>query len=209
MGLKIFLVDDYQIVRVGLVRLLSSHADFEVVGEASSAEEALAGIEATQPDVIVLDQRLPGMNAIELCRELAERRVSGAVVILSAYLDEASAWSCLAAGARGYVLKDAKSTELLLAIRAAARGEMHLDPKVAATVVGWAARSGGTQGRVLTPAVLRVLRLAIDGHSNAQIARMTKLSQHTVKAQLATAYRKLGVRDRTEAAAVALRKGLI
>jgi len=195
-------------VRTGLSEVLGAESDIDIIGEAASGEEAIPALAASDADVAIVDYRLPGMNGIELCRELAEMGSQTAILVLSGHLDDEVAWRCLATGALGYVVKDADAQELKEAIRRVARGELYLDPKIASRVIQWAARAA-RGGNLLTPAVLRVLRLAVDGNTNQQIARKTGLSVHTVKSHLASAYRKLGVRDRAEAAAVAVRMGIL
>jgi DNA-binding NarL/FixJ family response regulator len=132
------------------------------------------------------------------------------VVFLSAYLDADVAWAAFASGARAYVVKDASADQLKEAIRGAARGDLYLDPKVASSTLAWATRNSARQMKpILSAAVSRALRLAIDGHTNAEIAHLLGVSVHTVKSQLATAYRRLGVQDRVEAAAAAVKLRLL
>jgi DNA-binding NarL/FixJ family response regulator len=206
-SIRVFVVEDHEIDRTGLQWLLNQERDMEVVGEAGTIKEARAALDGTDADVLVLDNQ---SDAIAFCRELAERRMPAAVVIYSATLNDETAWSCISAGARGFVTKNASTTLLKQAIREAARGLTFLDPKVAGKLAAVRAKSGGGRRTpILSPAVMRVLKLAIEGNTNIQIATQTGVSVHTVKSQLSTAYRKLNVRDRAEAAAAAIRLGLI
>jgi DNA-binding NarL/FixJ family response regulator len=205
----VFLVDDHDVVREGLLSILGREPDIEVVGESSTAEGALESLDRTNPSVVVVDYRLPGMDGIELCREIAERRLRAQVVMLSAYLDDDIVYSALMSGARAYVVKDVESSELKRAIRAAARGETVIDPKVAGRILNWAARLDPRATHALRPMELRVMRLLVEGRPNREIARLMGLSPHTVKSYLREIYRKLEVGNRAEAAAVALRRGLV
>jgi len=207
--IRVLIVDDHEIVRTGLVALLDIEEDLDVVDSVADARAALRSVAATPVDVLVVDYMLPGMNGVELCRELAEFRAACSVVMLSAYLDDEVAWAAFAAGAHGFVLKDVDAEYLKSAIRHAARRKHYLDPKLASGLVGRFVRSAirPSQG-LLSPAVTRVLKLAIDGLTNKEIALELGVSIHTVKDQLAVAYRKLGVRDRAAAAGAAVKAGI-
>lgn len=209
--IRLVIVDDHEIVRAGLSEVLGKEHDFEIVGAFADAEDVLAHLEELDPDVIVVDYRLPAMNGVELCRAVAERRARAAIVMLSAYLDDDLVWAAFTAGACAYVVKDASARELTEAIRLASMGRQYLDPKIASGLVGWLSRGGGVRPArpILTPAVEAVLRLAVAGNSNTQIAQKTGKSVFTVKTQLANAYRALGVKDRAEAAAAAVRAGIL
>lgn len=207
--IRVFLVEDHPVVREGLIRILQQEGDLEVIGSALLAEEALSLLPRADPDVIVLDYRLPDATGDEVCREIARLRLRGQVVVLSAYIEDEVVRACLFAGARGYVVKDVAPTVLIEAIRSAARGETTIDPKVAGKVVGWAAATRQAAGASLRPVEVRVLRLLCEGKSNGEIASHVGISINTVKAYLKKVYRMLGVAGRAEAVAVALRKGLV
>lgn len=207
--IRIFLVDDHDVVREGLIAILGREADFEIVGEAKTAEEALELLQRLEADVIILDYRLPGMNGLDLCREIAERRMSMRVIILSAFIERNIVRASLMAGARGYVVKDVEARELKRTIRAVARGETMVDPKAAPLVGSLGTSLQEVSLPVLRPSLLRVLRLLCDGKSIAEIADSLDLSIETVKTYIKTIYLQLGVNNRTEAAAVALRRGFV
>lgn len=207
--ISIFLVDDHDVVREGLMSILDREPDLEVVGEAADAERAIERLPGADPDVVVLDYRLAGMDGIDLCREIAERRLRARVVILSAFLEEDVVQAAFMAGARAYVVKDVESGELKRAIRAAARDEVTVDPKVAGRVASSIAnmdRSSTASG--LGASEMQVLRLLCQGKSNERIAAAIGISVHTVKLYLGSIYTKLGVRNRSGAVGVALRRGL-
>lgn len=209
--IRVFIVDDHAIVREGLSRLLARDETIEIAGEAGSVTEALSLVDDARPHIVVLDYCLGDGDGATICKAIAERAPSAAVIIHSGFLDEEKVRTCLNAGARGFVVKEASSEELVKAIKAVARGETFFDAEMSRkstrplfTAVGPLRR--GSQ--VLSPGVRRVLKLAVDGHTNSEIASMTGLSVHTVKTDLSIAYRKLGVNDRSAAAAAAVRLGL-
>lgn len=206
--ITVFLIDDHDLVREGLKLILGREPDIAVVGDARSAEEALESLDDADPAVIVLDYRLGGMDGAALCREIAERRFRGRVVILSAYMDEDVVEAALLAGARGYVVKDVEAAELKRAVRAVARGETVIDPKVAGRVLSHRRLAAGRQ-EGLRSIEMSILRLLVQGMSNGEIARVTGLSHHTVKSYLSTIYEKFGVNRRAAAIAVALRRGIV
>jgi DNA-binding NarL/FixJ family response regulator len=207
--ITIFVVDDHKVVREGLIAILDSEPHFMVVGQAESAEEALHALPQLDPKVVIVDYRLPRMDGLELCREIAERRLRAQIVVLSVSLEEEVVERALLAGARAYVVKDVESSELKRAIRAAARGETTIDPKVAGRKLRLSARLEPSSAPVLRPAHLNVLGMIVRGMSNAEIASETGLSLHTVKSYVKETYERLGVTRRSEAVAVALRRGLV
>ncbi|HEX9775348.1 MAG TPA: response regulator transcription factor [Actinomycetota bacterium] len=206
---SVFLVDDHDIVREGLTAILGRDHDIDIVGEAATAEDALPALVELNPAVVVLDQRLPGMSGVDLCREIAERKLRTQVVILSAFVEDGIVEAAFRAGARAYVVKDVEASQLKRAIRAAARAETTIDPKVAGQFVAWASRVAPNQASPLSPAQLRVLRLLADGKTAREIASSVRISHHTVKGHMREIYRRLGVSSRAEAAAVGLRQGWI
>lgn len=206
-SITVVVVDDHDIVREGLAAILGREPDLEVVGQAESAEEALAILPAIDPTVVVVDHSLPGMDGLALCRTIASMPLRAHVVVLSGVLDDDVVQAALDAGARAFVVKDVESSELKRAIRAAARGETLVDPAVAHRGVSrkWDALSPDIS---FPPSQLKVLRLLVEGLSVAEIAAATGLSHHTIKSYLRTIYKRLGVSSRAEAASSALRRGL-
>jgi DNA-binding NarL/FixJ family response regulator len=202
---KLMLVDDHEVVRLGLQRMLSTSPDIEVVGSASSGEEAVELIGALDPDVVLLDLRLPGMHGLEVLTKLRALGAEPKVLVLTVHDDTDIVVQAVRGGARGYVLKDASQSELLGAIRRVAAGETYFDSVVVEALLQSEERE---KEDLLSERELEVLRLLASGFTNKEIAEQLFLSPDTVKTHLSNAYRKLGVSDRAHAVAVALRKGL-
>ncbi|MBA2679805.1 MAG: response regulator transcription factor [Ktedonobacteraceae bacterium] len=213
--IRLLLVDDHEMVREGLRAILLEEPDFEIVGDAANAEQALALVEQLQPDVVLLDVRLPGTSGIEVCRIVAERFLQTAVIILTTFTDEHLVAQCIQAGARGFIIKDIERFELKRAIRAVARGEAAIDTKTAATVFAQLRRAPlqTSQGPALpspeslTPQQLVILRLVAQGLPSREIATQLYLSENTVKGYVQEILHKLGVKNRTEAVMVAVKQG--
>jgi DNA-binding NarL/FixJ family response regulator len=205
---RVFLVDDHEVVREGLCALLGREDDLEVVGSASTAAEALDALAAHDVDVVVMDQQLPGMSGLEACREIAERRIPVQVVLLSAYLEEGLADAALLAGARAYVVKEVEAGQLKRAIRAAARGETSIDPKVSGRFVHVTSIAPAAEF-VLSPRHIGILAGLADGKSSDEIADSMGVTIQTVKSYTRQSYKALGVRNRAQAVAVAVRRGLL
>lgn len=207
----VFLIEDHPVVTEGLIRILEDDSTARVIGHAPTGAEAIEALGSLNPDVIVLDYRLPDMDGVQFLREAAERHIRGEVVVLSAYLDDEIVRSSFTSGARAYVVKDVEPDELKRAIKAAARGETVIDPKVAGKVVSWATRNGdnGARRASLRSHEVRVLRLLSEGKSNQQIADLIGISVNAVKARLQRIYQQLDAPGRAEAVLVALRQGLI
>lgn len=193
--IRVALVDDHRLVRVGLRSLLESSPGFVVVGEAGDGEEALALLDACEPDVVLMDLSMPRVDGVEATRAVRERHPGVRVLVLTSFTDRARVQEVLAAGATGYVLKDCEPAELLSAVRAAAAGHVPLDPRVAGALLP---SSGG--GPTLSPREEEVLRLVAQGMANKQIGRALGITERTVKAHLGRVFRELGVLDRTSAA---------
>jgi len=203
MTLRVFLVDDHEIVRRGIVELLKVAPDLEVVGEASSVREALVRIRCERPDVAVLDVRLPDGNGVELCRDLRSQLPGLHCLMLTSYADDKALFDAVMAGASGYVLKDVVGSELVSAIRKTGRGESVMDPKTtSALLTGLRHR----QEREVDPLYMltdqerSVLDLVGEGMTNRQIAQRMYLSEKTVKNYVSRLLDKLGVQRRTQAA---------
>jgi two-component system, NarL family, response regulator DevR len=200
---RVFLVDDHEVVRTGLRDMLESTGEFTVVGEAATAEEAVRRIPALQPDVAVLDVRLPDGNGVEVCREVRSRVPSMGCLMLTSFSDDEALFDSIMAGAAGYVLKQIRGTELVDAIRKVAAGKSLLDPDVTARVLE-RLRGGGESDEVvgrLTEQERKILELIGDGLTNRQIAERMYLAEKTVKNYVSNLLSKMGMTRRTEAAA--------
>jgi len=204
--IRLLLVDDHQLVRAGLRQLLSSTADVEVVAEASGGAEAVASASEVRPDVVLMDLSMPGMDGIEATRRIVEADAAPAVLVLTSFSDRDRVLDALDAGAVGYLLKDAAPEELLRGIRAAARGDSPLDPRVARAVLDQ--RSRARPAVELTTREREVLSLVATGLANKQIARRLGITEKTVKTHMTSIFSTLGVSDRTQAALWASRHDL-
>ncbi|MEV6071078.1 response regulator transcription factor [Nocardia sp. NPDC052001] len=209
--IKVFLVDDHEIVRRGLVDLLDSDPDLTVIGEAADVTQALARIPALHPDVAVLDVRLPDGNGIELCRELLSRLDDLRCLILTSFTDEQAMMDAILAGASGYVVKDIKGMELAKAIKEVGAGRSLLDNRAAAALMDRLRNSARPDGPLagLTEQERKLLDLLGDGLTNRQIAERMFLAEKTVKNYVSRLLAKLGMERRTQAAVYAskLRSG--
>ncbi|MFC9994014.1 response regulator [Nocardia sp. NPDC127526] len=203
--IKVFLVDDHEIVRRGLVDLLEGDPELTVVGEASDVAQALARIPALRPDVAVLDVRLPDGNGIELCRELLSRLDDLRCLILTSFTDEQAMMDAILAGASGYVVKDIKGMELAKAIKEVGSGRSLLDNRAAAALMERLRRSTQPDGPLagLTEQERKLLDLLGDGLTNRQIAERMFLAEKTVKNYVSRLLAKLGMERRTQAAVLA------
>ena len=200
--LRVFLLDDHEIVRRGVRDLLESSGEIEVVGEAGTAEEALGRIPATQPDVAVLDVRLPDGNGVEVCREIRSRHPEIQCLMLTSFSDDEALFDAIMAGAAGYVLKQIRSNDLVEAVKTVAAGKSLLDPQATARVLD-RLRHGGAQDertKDLTDQERRILDLLAEGLSNRQIAERMFLAEKTVKNYVSNMLAKMGMSRRTEAA---------
>jgi len=204
---KIFLLDDHEVVRRGLRGLLEAEDDLEVTGEASTAEEALRRIPATRPDVAVLDVRLPDGSGVEVCREIRDRHPEIQCLMLTSFADDEALFSAIMAGASGYVLKQIKGTDLIDAVRRVARGESLLDPSVTRQVLERLRAPSQEEDELsgLSPQERKILELIGEGFTNRQIAEAIHLAEKTVKNYVSNLLAKLGMARRTEAAAYAAR----
>ena len=209
--IRLLLVDDHELVRVGLRILLEAAPQVAIVGEASSVAEALAAVAERRPDVVVLDMRLPDGTGAEACRRIRAAHPQVQVLILSAFDDDIV--PAIQAGAAGYVLKNINLTELLDAIGKVARGERHLGPRVTERVMDWV-RDGGVPVTVaederlaqLSEQERRILPLIAEGKTNREIAEVLALSEHTVKIYVSDLLSKLNCKRRSQAAAFVARR---
>jgi two-component system response regulator DevR len=206
-ALRVVMIDDHEIVRNGLKHILDGDPEFVVVGEAGDGPSGLAAVEATRPDVVLLDVRLPSLSGSEVCRLIAERVPETRVLILSAFGDDHLVYQCLVAGASGYVLKDIVHLDLKKTLKSVARGESVIDPRVAASVVDRLRSPGDQPSHNLSPHQFSVLQLMSQGFSNREIADRLFLSENTVKGYVQEVLRRLGAKNRVEAVMTASRRG--
>lgn len=209
---RIMLVDDHEIVRLGLKALLDRHPNFEVVAEAGTARDAVEKVEAFSPDVVVMDIRLPGGSGIEACEEISVRFPNAKVIMLTSYAEDEMLFSAIRAGAAGYVLKQIGGEDLIKAIEAVGRGEALLDPAVTQRIfqeVRKAAKEEEASAfSSLTQQEKHVLLLVSEGKTNREIAKALFLGEGTVRNYVSSILSKLGVSNRAEAAAYAVEHNL-
>jgi two-component system, NarL family, response regulator YdfI len=212
--IRVVIADDHLIVRQGLRLILETEPGFEAVGEAENGAEALRLCAELQPDVVLMDLRMPVLDGIGAIERLRQEQPQVAVVILTTYTEDDLMRRGLQAGARGYLLKDTNRRTLFDTIRAAQRGETLLKPEVVAKLVGGQAAPKApavrqSEGPALTERELEVLRAVGRGERSKEIAARLGISERTVKAHLASIYNKLGVDSRAAAIAVAARRGML
>jgi two-component system response regulator DevR len=205
MAIRVFLLDDHEVVRNGLRALLESEADIEVVGEADTAALAIARIPAIKPDVAVLDVRLPDGDGIEVCREIRSVMPELACLMLTSFADDEALLAAIMAGAAGYLLKQVRGTELVDSIRRVGQGESLLDPALTELVMKRLRGGGDDRLQKLTDQERRILDLVAEGLTNRQIAERMYLAEKTVKNYVSNMLAKLGMQRRTEAAVYATR----
>lgn len=203
--IRVVLVDDHAVIRAGLAQLIATAEDIEVVGQAGDGAEAVEQARALTPDVVLMDLQMPGVDGVSATREIVSSGLGVDVLVLTSYSDNERILDALDAGAVGYLLKDADPDDVLSGVRAVARGESPIHPKAARALLG--ARSAGGRPQ-LTAREVEVLQLVRDGLANKQIARQLEISERTVKAHLTSAFSRIGVSDRTQAALWAQRNGL-
>ncbi len=206
--IRLLIVDDHEVVRLGLRTLLADEPDLEVVAEAGTAEEALVQVANHHPDVVVLDIQLPGRSGLEACHDIRRQFPETQVVILTSHGGDSFAEQALRAGAAGYVLKQVGNEELVRAVRAARRGEIALDPKTATKVVArlkdLQTRAESSAFRDLSQRELDVLALVARGESNREIGQAINLSEITVRNYVSNILEKLHLRNRIELATYAV-----
>jgi len=203
--LKVVLVDDHEVVRDGIRALLAATEDIVVAGEAATAREAVAVCERTQPDVVVMDVRLPDRSGIEATRDIRAQRAATQVLMLTSFADDEALFASIMAGASGYVLKQIKGVELVRAIRTVGQGQSLLDPAVTRGVLDRLRKGkhllGDERLARLSPQEERILGLVADGGTNRQIGARLGLAEKTVKNYVSSILSKLEVARRAEAAA--------
>jgi two-component system, NarL family, response regulator DevR len=209
---RILIVDDHEVVRMGLKSLLEHRKDLEVVADVGDADEAVKQAVAYQPDLVLMDIRLPGRSGIEACEQITKRLPRTKVIMLTSYAEDEMLFSAIRAGASGYVLKQIGRDELVQAIEAVGRGEASLDPALTQRVfseVRKAMRDQDTSAFAdLTEQELRVLGLVAEGKTNKEIAETLFLGQGTVRNYVSNILSKLNVSNRAEAAAFAVKHNL-
>ena len=203
---RVFLLDDHEVVRRGLKDLFESEEGFEVVGESGSAKDAEARIPALRPDVAVLDGRLPDGSGVDVCRSIRSVDPSIRAIILTSYDDDEALFAAIMAGAAGYVLKQIVGNDLLDVVRKVADGQSLLDPAVTQRVLDRLRDGGASEPqelRALTPQERRILELVAEGLTNRQIGEQLFLAEKTVKNYVTSILTKLGLERRTQAAVLA------
>ena len=210
--IRVVIADDHAVVRRGLAGLIESTDDLVVVGVARDGSEAVDLVLEHRPDVAVMDLQMPVVDGVQATRSIVAGETGTEVLVLTSFSDHARIDAALEAGAVGYLLKDAEPDVLLAGIRAVARGESPLDPRAARRLLNRSAAgsSGGSDASAadLSPRETEVLRLVVEGLLNKQIAQRLGITERTVKAHLTSAYQRIGVADRTQAALWAERHDL-
>jgi DNA-binding NarL/FixJ family response regulator len=211
-NLKLLLVDDHKVVRLGLRALLDSEPDFEVVAEAANAAEAIQKADRFQPNVVLMDIRLPDQSGIAGCRQIRQSRPEIQVLMLTSFADETLVIEAIEAGAAGYVLKQLDTGELVRAIRAVGQGDAVLDPAVTQKVLAQVRRAKQEAQiaafRDLSEREVQVLALVAEGKTNAEISEVLILSEKTVRNYVSTILEKLHLTNRIEAATYAVRHNI-
>ncbi|KQP70287.1 MULTISPECIES: response regulator transcription factor [Microbacterium] len=208
--IRLLIADDHPVVRAGLAGLLSDEPGFEVVAEASDGDEAVRLADATRPDVVLMDLRMPHVDGVAATARIAGGEAGDPpprVLILTTYESDDQILAAIEAGATGYLLKAAPQAEIVAGIRSVAAGQSALSPQVAVRLVERMRRP--EPETVLTARELDVLRLVATGHSNKQIAVVLGIGESTVKTHLLKVFEKLGVADRTRAVTLAMERGLL
>ena len=208
--IRVLIADDHEVVREGLGMFLTEEPDFDVVGFARDGNDAVAKAFSERPDVILMDLLMPGLDGLGAIQELRARGNQAAVLVLTTFIEEEKVREALAAGALGYLLKDVRKDELKTAIRSAAEGRTTLHPEAQQVLVQQiSSPRASSPVDALTDRERDVLRLIASGKSNKAIARALFLSVGTVKGYVSQVLAKLGVRDRTQAALLAVREGMV
>lgn len=210
--ITVLLVDDHAVVLRGLRFFLETEEEIQVVGEATDAETALEAVERLQPDVVLMDLVLPGMDGVAATREVQRRSPGTKVIVLTSFAEQDRVVPAIQAGAAGYLLKDVAPDVLVEAIRAVHRGEARLHPRVAQALMLQVGQPPGHQAAAassLTPRELEVLTLLTRGLSNKEIGAALAITETTVKTHVSSILSKLGLQDRTQAAVYALKHGLV
>jgi DNA-binding NarL/FixJ family response regulator len=205
--IRVFLLDDHEVVRRGVASMLAIEKDIEVVGEAGTAEQAIARIPAARPHVAVLDVRLPDGDGVNVCREIRSAMPEVACLMLTSFADEEALFDAVMAGAAGYVLKEIHSSDLVGAIRTVASGQSLLDPRSTAQMLNRLRRNPTRNDPLadLSDQERKILELIGEGLTNRQIGERLFIAEKTVKNYVSALFAKLGMQRRTQAAALAAR----
>ena len=210
--ISLLIVDDHPVIREGLRKMTALSPDLEVVGEAGDGQQALEKVQALRPNVVLMDVRMSGMDGVEATRRIRTEFPTTEVIILSSYDEDRYVFEALRAGAKSYLLKDVSPDRLAEAIRSVARGESALDSGVMSRLVSEfqsLSQRGQSGPERLTARELEILQCLVDGRSNQEIADLLVVSEKTVKSHLTSVYRKLDVRDRSQAIVAGIREGLV
>jgi DNA-binding NarL/FixJ family response regulator len=201
--IRILVVDDHHVVRQGIAALLDTEPDMSLVAEASNGREALQRFRAHRPDVTLMDLQMPQMSGFDAITAIRSEFADAKIIVLTTYVGDVQVLRALKAGARGYLMKNSLYKELVDAIRAVHAGKKSLSSEASFQLVEH------VTDEALTPGEVRVLRLIADGHANKEIATLLTTTEGTIKGQIRNILAKLGARDRTHAAMIALKRGII
>ena len=211
-AIRVMIADDHELVRMALRTLLDSESDFEVVAEAADTDSAVDGVLLHNPDVLLLDLRMPGGGGVEVCRRIREAGCEAAVLVLTSHDGDEEVFSVLEAGAGGYLMKDARPEHIAQAVRSLAEGQAVFDAGIAARVISGRRNdvaASGTLADPLSERELEVLELMAKGLTNKNIGRRLWIGETTVKTHVSHILRKLGQGDRTQAVLAALKQGIV
>ena len=214
--IKVLIADDHRVVREGLMAILKTKENIEIVGEAQDGQEAIEKVRTLEPDVILMDVSMPRMGGVEATRQIKREFPHIGIIALTMYDEQQYIFDLVRAGATGYLLKDTESAQIVEAIRAIYRGESLIHPSVASKILAEFSLLAQKKGKKpsweehdLTEREITVLRLVADGKTNKEIANNLDLSEKTVKNHVRNIFHKLQVYDRTQAAILGIRKGII
>lgn len=207
--IRVVLIDDHEIVRNGLRFSLNDEPSIQIVGEADDGPSGISMVEATRPDVVLLDVRLPTMSGVDVCGIMLQRTPETRIVILSAFGDEDLVYQCIMAGARGYILKDIVDFDLKRTLVSVVHGETVIDPRLASGLFDRIRGGEASPSHGLPPHQFSVLRLMASGFTNREIAERLYLSENTVKGYVQEILRRLNARNRLDAVMIAIRNGWI
>ena len=207
--IRVYLADDHPLFLRGIVQEVKERPDLELVGQATNGRQALADLKSLQPDVAVVDMRIPGLSGLELVAAAKRDAIKTRIIVLSAHVESDLVYRAIASGAAGYLSKEADRETILDAVAAVSRGEVVLAPEVHTGLAGEIRQREVVERPVLTPREKEVLVLTADGMSAPEIAQRLQLGAATVRSHLQNLYEKLGVSDRAAAVAAAMRAGLL
>lgn len=209
--IRVFVADDHELVRFALRTLLEVETDIEVVGEAADTDGVVIGCIETEPDVLLLDLRMPGDGGVEACRQVRDRSPRTSVLVLTSFDEDEEMFGVLSAGASGYILKDTRPELVVNAIRAVADGQSVFDSSLTERIISGRARPNGldAESDSLSEREMEVLQLMAKGLSNKEIGRALWIGETTVKTHVSHILRKLGQADRTQAVLAAVKAGIV